>query len=125
MPYRNDRDARDAKREARARREERKPAPSRLQLSRGSIAALALGALSVLVMAAGLASAPEPTRTVGPPTRPEPHASQAAPLGALGGLAGLAGTSEGSVRSESFSGVAPMPAMLGGAAAAAPGPQAR
>ncbi len=109
MPYRNDRDARDARREARALREKRttKPAAFSLRPSRASVTAMAVGALSLLVMGAALVRPAAPTEATSPaPIASSSSATQnssteirsAEPavgsVGALGALGGLAASSE-------------------------------
>jgi hypothetical protein len=99
MPYRDDRTARDARREARARERERgsKRAPFDLRPSRASLAALALGGLAVLALAAALVRPEERAlaRAEPPaPSRSTQNVVDSSPsVGALGGLAGLGGDS--------------------------------
>ncbi len=97
MPYRNDRDAREARREARARRE-RPRAPLDLRPSRGTLVALGLAALSLLAASAAFvgpraAAAPAPAPAVDdrepdPTVAPTPT-TDPAPLGGLAGLGAL------------------------------------
>jgi hypothetical protein len=101
MPYRNDQGAREAKREARARKERTRAEPRSpldLRLSKAALATLALSSLAILVMAAALARpvarvsqvAPAPHRATRNtmPVRTSADIGLGA-RGALGGLAGL------------------------------------